>query len=317
MRKIIFCLLISFLLLVNLVGIVQAKYPEETVTIIVPYAAGGANDIGARLLAPYLQKELGVPVVIENKPGGGGMVGAQYTLSKKPDGYTLLMASWPAMITGILMQNAPYQLSDFDYIGSQQEDPRMLITRPDAPFSTLEEFITFAKENPGEITIGNAGTSSSSWFAAMALEVLANIDIQDIPFGGSAEELAALLGGHTMAGSPTMSYVYAPYEEGKIIILGIMAEKRHPDFPDVPTFIEKGYNLTMSSVRGIVAPKGLPEDVLNTLREAFVNASNNPEFLSKAKEANLLLNIREGKAFEKYSFDQFEIYKTIVEKIKE
>jgi tripartite-type tricarboxylate transporter receptor subunit TctC len=268
-------------------------------------------------MVPYLQEELGVSVVVTNKAGGGGQVGSQLLLSKEADGYNLLMASFPATITGILLTNAPYTIDDFDYICGQQEDPRMLVTGSNAPFKTLEEFIGYAKENPGLITVSNAGTGSSSWFSALALEIMADIEIVKVPFGGSAKALAALLGGHVMAQAPTLSYIYGPRKEGKVVGLAIMSEERHPDFPEVPTFKEKGFNLFVASVRGILAPKGLPEDVLTKLRDAFTAVMNNPDFLEQAKKADLLIYHRDGERFEKYAEEQFEIFTQLVKEMEQ
>ena len=315
MKKLLIILIVSILLCGTIIY-AYAEFPEKPINIIVPYAAGGGNDIGARLMVPYLQEELGVSVVITNKEGGGGQVGSQLLLSKKADGYNLLMASFPATITGILLTNAPYTIDDFDYICGQQEDPRMLITGSNAPFKTLEEFISYAKENPGLITVSNAGTGSSSWFSALALEMMADIEIVKVPFGGSAKALAALLGGHVMAQAPTLSYIYGPRKEGKVVGLAIMSEERHPDFPEVPTFKEKGFNLFVASVRGLLAPKGIPEDVLTKLRDAFTAVMNNPEFLEKAKKADLLIYHREGERFEKYAEEQFEIFTELVKEME-
>jgi len=315
MKKLLIILMVS-VLLCGTISYAYAEFPEKPITLIVPYSAGGANDIGARLMAPYLEKELGVPIVVINKPGGGGQVGSQLLLSKQADGYDLLMASFPATITGILLTNAPYTIDDFDYICGQQEDPRMLITGSNAPFKTLEEFISYAKENPGLITVSNAGTGSSSWFSALALEIMADIEIVKVPFGGSAKALAALLGGHVMAQAPTLSYIYGPHKEGKVVGLAIMSEERHPDFPEIPTFKEKGFNLFIASVRGILAPKGLPEDVLTKLRDAFTAVMNNPEFLEKAKKADLLIHHRGGEKFEKYAEEQFEIFTELVKEME-
>ncbi|GAI78483.1 unnamed protein product, partial [marine sediment metagenome] len=172
MKKFLIVLTVS-VLLCGTISYAYAEFPDKQITIIVPYSAGGGNDIGARLMVPYLQEELGVSIVVTNKPGGGGQVGSRLLLSEKADGYTLLMASFPATITGILLADAPYTIDDFDYICGQQEDPRMLITSSNAPFKTLEEFISYAKENPGLITVSNAGTGSSSWFSALAFELMA------------------------------------------------------------------------------------------------------------------------------------------------
>lgn len=316
MKNLLIILMVS-ILLCGTISYAYAEFPEQPITIIVPYSAGGGNDIGARLMAPYLQEELGVSIVVTNKPGGGGQVGSQLLLSKKADGYTLLMASFPATITGILLANAPYTIGDFDYICGQQDDPRMLVTGSNAPFKTLEEFIGYAKENPGLITVSNAGTGSSSWFSALAFELMADIEIIKVPFGGSAKAKAALLGGHVMAQAPTLSYIYGPHKEGTVIGLAIMSEERHPDFPEVPTFKEKGFNLFIASVRGILAPKGLPEDVLTKLRDAFTAVMNNPDFLEQAKKADLLIHHRGGEEFEKYAKEQFEIFTQLVKEMEQ
>lgn len=316
MKKFLIVLTVS-VLLCGTISYAYAEFPDKQITIIVPYSAGGGNDIGARLMVPYLQEELGVSIVVTNKPGGGGQVGSRLLLSEKADGYTLLMASFPATITGILLADAPYTIDDFDYICGQQEDPRMLITSSNAPFKTLEEFISYAKENPGLITVSNAGTGSSSWFSALAFELMADIKIVKVPFGGSAKALAAFLGGHVMAQAPTLAYIYSPHKEGKAIGLAIMAEERHPDFPEVPTFKEKGFNLFIASVRGILAPKGLPEDVYTKLVDAFTAVMNNPDFLEKAKNANLLIKHKEGKEFEKYAVEQFEIFTELVKEMEQ
>jgi len=312
-----FIIIFSVLVLLVFTSVITyAEFPEKPINIIVPYSAGGANDTGARLMVPYLQEELGVSVVVTNKPGGGGQVGSQLVLSKKADGHNLLMASFPATITGILLANAPYTIDDFDFICAQQEDPRMLITSNKAPFKTLEEFISYAKENAGLITVSNAGTGSSSWFSALALELMADIKIVKVPFGGSAKALAAFLGGHVMAQAPTLKYIYSPYKEGKVVGLAIMSEERHPDFPEVPTFKEEGFDLFIASVRGVLAPKGLPEDVLTKLRDAFTAVMNNPDFLEKAKKANLLIHHRGGEEFEKYAEEQLEIFTELAKEME-
>jgi len=305
--------IISFVLVLLVLSslIAWAEYPEKPIKMIIPFGAGGGNDVEARVLQPYLEEELGVPVVIINKPGGGGQVGSIYLSNQKPDGYQIGMDTFPSLITRIVLYDTPYTINDFDYIGSQTEAPKMLCVRNDSPFDTIEDFIEYAKEHPGEITISNAGTGSSGWFAQMALEKITDIDIVEVPFGGTSKAISAFLGGHVMAISPSLNFVYSFVQNNQAKLLAVMAKERHPDFPEIPTFKEKGYNLLQASVRGVLAPAGLPEDVLAKLRDAFDKSFNNPKFQERAKKADIILNYKSGEECKEYMEETLQIYQEI------
>jgi len=291
MKKI---LLFSILLIfVFTMGISAADYPSETIKIIVGWSAGGGSDTMARVVAPYLEKHIGVPVIVENRPGSSGEVSFVYLYNAKPDGYTLGLSNVPVLFSPALMREVQYNWREFEPLINVVTDPGVIAVKADDDrFPNMETFLAYAKEHPKLLTIGNTGVGSGDYVSALMLEEEAGVSFNNIAFDGAGECIPALLGGHIDAIGANASEVVQFVESDQMRILGSMSEERYPDYPDVPTFLELGYDLLASSSRGISAPPGTPDDVLEILGEAFAKAVNDPEFQEQAKIAGLALNIK-------------------------
>lgn len=316
-RKKLFTITFILLILFSVSMMTYAtEFPERSIEVVIPFSAGGGNDLEVRPMQPYFEAELGVSLLINYKPGGGGQIGSIYISRQKPDGYLIGAETFTSLVTRITIRDMPYTLDDFDYIGCQSEGPRALTVRADAPFDTLEGFIEYAKEHPGEFLISNSGTGSSAWFATMIMEQVCGIDVTPVPFDGGGSARTALMGWHVDATLETIDFVPQIIQAGKGKLIAIMGEERHPDFPDVPTFKEKGYEIIQSSVRGFLAPAGVPEDRLQKLRDAYERAWHNPEYQEKAKEAHTNLRFRNAEEAEKYVRDLLEQYEAIYKQIQ-
>ncbi|MCF3933830.1 tripartite tricarboxylate transporter substrate binding protein [Acuticoccus sp. M5D2P5] len=275
-----------------------ADYPERPITMIVAYTAGGGTDIAARTLVPYIEEELGgATITVLNRPGAGGEIGFTALSQAKPDGYTIGFINTPNLLSIPIARNARYSLDSFAPVADIIYDPGAFSVRPDSGITNLEELVAFAKENPGAVTYGTTGIGSDDHLAALRFERLTGVKFEHIPFSGNVDVRAAVLGGHIMMASMNVSETVPDAEEGTLVLLGQMAEKRWDGAPDVPTFQEQGFDVIMGSDRGIAAPAGTPEEILTTLSEAIGRAVQNPEFQEAAKKQDLALSYLDSEAF--------------------
>jgi len=268
---IVLCLLAVALMLFP--NSVQAKFPEKPITYIISFNPGGESDITARLQESHLQKILGVPVNITHKPGGGGAVAwSEFQRTAKPDGYTVIGVNIPHIIGQPLMRkDAGYTTDGFDLIMWFHFTPNALIVAKDSPFKTLDDFIKFAKENPGAASVGGSGTYSANHLETLRLEREAGIDVTYIPHTGTGPVVPALLGGHNTA---AMNYsMLAVQYSDQVRVLAVASDERVDTIPDAPTFKELGYNIVGGAFRGVAAPKGTPPEIIEVLADAFVETN--------------------------------------------
>ncbi len=287
-----------------------AEYPERPITMIVAFSPGGGTDVLARSFAPFIEKYLGkgASFTIINKPGAGGEVGFTAVAKSKPDGYTIGFLNLPNLLAIPIEREARFSLDSFTPLANMVDDPGAINVHVDSPFKSLKDLVTYAKENPGAVTIGTSGVGGDDHLAVLSFAKQAGIKIAHVPFPGAAPNRTALLGRHITAGAFNVSEAIQYAQEGKIRILGVMAEKRWELAPDAPTFKEQGFDVIMGSQRGMGAPAGFPEEAKNKLSEAIGKAVNDPEFQEKAKKIYLPLSFMpsdEYAAFLKQKDDQF------------
>jgi tripartite-type tricarboxylate transporter receptor subunit TctC len=276
-----------------------AEYPEQPIEMIVAYSAGGGTDTAARTLVPFIEKYLGddASITVVNKPGAGGEIGFTAVANAEPDGYTIGFINTPNILTIPISRETRYTKDDIQPVANVVYDPGAFNVTQDAPFSSLEELVAYAKENPGEVTYGTSGIGGDDHLAALQFSRQAGIEMRHIPFSGAADVRAAVLGGHVDMAVMNISEAIELVEEGQLISLGQMAEDRWEGAPDVPTFQEQGFDVIMGSNRGIGAPAGLPEEALNALQEAIGKAMEDPEFLEAANKQNLPLAYQNAEDF--------------------
>ncbi len=270
------------------------NFPSKTIQLIVAYSPGAATDTQARIIAKYANKYLNQELVIVNKPGGGGQVGWNNFTTVKPDGYTLAVYNLPHIISQPLVNDTTFSVDTFEPVVNWGGDPTVFAVRADSDINSLEDLIKQAQASPNTVTVGNAGKYVGQHLAILQLEDAAKVKLEDVPYQGSADAIAALLGGHIDVVSGNLSDIYRLGEEVKP--LAIASEERHPFDRDIPTFGELGYpEVVMSTDRGIAAPEGTPKEIISKLEEAFMELLNDEEFIKEMEKAgaDLLIMDRE------------------------
>jgi tripartite-type tricarboxylate transporter receptor subunit TctC len=259
-------------------------YPTRTIEITVTFAPGGTPDILARALSEGLAKHLNQPVVVVNRLGAGGAIGAASVAEAKPDGYVLLFA--PALVASVapvVQSGANYRPDMLAPICQTFETEMALVVKPDSPLKTVADLIQAARANPGALKYGHAGTGSIPHLAMLELANVTRTDFNVIPYKGDAEVPAPLLGGVLDFGSMTLSSI----PKGALRIIGLFARKRNPAIPDVPTVAEQGFDVAPTSFGGLFAPAGLPADIEDRLEAACRSAAARPDYLETAKRTML------------------------------
>jgi tripartite-type tricarboxylate transporter receptor subunit TctC len=264
------------------------QFPTKEVSIIIPYAPGGATDLVFRALAASTQKHLGKAVVVINKAGGGGTVGVVEAQRAKPDGYTLVTAITPLTILPHQVKTT-FTYRDFEPILNVVQDPVMFQVRAEAPWKTLQEFLDYAKKNPGLITVGNSGAGGGVHLIALAFEKAAGVKLNHIPFAGGGPSVTALLGGHINAVSVSPPEGIPQVKAGKLRIMALFSERRMSDFPNVPTVREQGVDFALGQWRGLAAPKGTPPEAIRILHDAFKKGMEDPAFIRNAADMSVTL----------------------------
>jgi tripartite-type tricarboxylate transporter receptor subunit TctC len=255
-----------------------ADYPSRPVRIIVPFGAGGPTDVYVRAVAIELQKSLGQPFVIENRPGAGTTIGTEYVAQAAPDGYTLLMVSSTQTVNETLYKDKPYQLlRDLVPIAPLEQNDLVLVVNPSVPANTLAELLALARAKPGTLNFGSSGPGSNYHMAAELLKNLTGIDIVHVPYKGSTDMRVDILSGQIQMlfdSIPTM----APYVKAdKVRALGTTGLARSPILPGVPTIAEAVPGFEFTQWIGFMAPKATPEPIVDLLHNAITGILSRPD----------------------------------------
>lgn len=252
-------------------------YPERPVMIVVAYPPGGQNDVAARIAAKALSTQLKQPVIVDNKAGAGGIVGAQAASRAPPDGYTLLLVAINHSILTALKPNMPYNLEkDFAPIGMLAAFPIILVTHPSLAVTSVKDLIAYAKANPNKLTYGSSGPGGGTHLAAELFCNLAGVKMMHVPYKGSAPAITDLLGGHIQLMFADSPSALPHIKTGKLNPLGISSRTRSPLVPEVPTIAEALPGYESNSWVGLAAPAGTPPDVIRTLSAELVKSLNDP-----------------------------------------
>jgi len=259
-------------------------YPTKAVKIIVPFAPGGNVDITARLVAPGLSEALGQPVVVENKPGAGGTIGADLVAKSQPDGYTLLMGSNSTFsVAPSLYPKNPYDpLKDFAPVIMIASAPFVLVTNPASSAKTAADLVAQGKANPGKLTMSSAGTGSSNHLVGELFQEISGAKFTHIPYKGSGQALTDLMGGQVDLHFDQITSAASHIQAGKLKALLVTAPQRVPMLPDVPTAAEAGYaRFHATNVTGLIAPAGTPREIIAKLNAAALKVLSQPAVQEK------------------------------------
>jgi len=278
----------------------QSDYPSKTIEIIVGYNAGGPVDTVTRAAAPFIEKHLGgdASVAVINKPGAAGTVASIDVSNSEPDGYTLMMFSYPAVAAAFYgVEERGYTMDDFDFLGTVTADPHNLFVSTDSEFETLDQFVEAAEATPDDITVAAAGVGGAAHLGLLVFERASGVDVNYIPAAGGAGTLTQVLGGHVQGGVTTLSALVPYVVNDDLRILASFGAERNPVAPDVPTAREQGVDMQWGAIRGVAAPAGLPEDVRDKLAAAVEATMNDPEFLALAEKQGIPLEYITGEQF--------------------
>jgi tripartite-type tricarboxylate transporter receptor subunit TctC len=277
-------------------------FPMRPIRIVVPFTAGGGTDQVARTLADGMAKELGQPVLVDNKPGGGTVIGSDLVAKAPGDGYTLLLATSAHAINTSLVKNLPYSTQkSFADIALVGRGPNMLVTRPDRPYKTIRDVIEAARANPGKLTYGSSGNGTSVHLAGELFKMMAKVDLTHVPYRGAAPAYTDLLGGQIDFVFATAAGVGKFVESGKMRAIAVTSAMRSPSWADVPTIAESGLPGYEADVwYALFASGGTPPDVLARLNTAVRRATEAPAFRSRVESEGLLTAVSSPEELTRY-----------------
>lgn len=290
-----------------------AKYPERPIRMVVGYPPGGAADIAARIVADALSKRLGQSVIVDNRAGATGIIGASAVASAKPDGYTILFDA-SAFVTNQVMRDLPFNPKEsFTPVSLVAVLPMVLVAAPNTPFKSLKELVEYATHNPGEATYASSGIGSSPHIASEMLNNIAKIDIRHVPYQGGTPALTA-----TMAGQVSIYFGIAAsasnhIKSGAVRALAVGSATRFDALPDVPTLTEAGYDgFVVQEWTAMFAPKGTPSEIVSLLSETVAVAASDPEVRARLEGAGLQPIGSSPEKFQTFLSDQIEKTRAVV-----
>jgi tripartite-type tricarboxylate transporter receptor subunit TctC len=269
------------------IGAGAQDFPRGPINYMNPFNPGGEVDIAARAMQPYLEKNLGVPLVIQYLPGAGGALCWSKLAAAKPDGYTIGGFSIPhTILQPMFMKDVAFKTDDFVILAIVEYTPIGLAVKKGFKASTVKEFIEYAKTNPGKVSCGGVGKFTGHHFATLQFMKMAGVKLNYVTFTGTAPMQTALMGGHIDAVFSNSTMMVSSGEEIKVMAIG--SEKRMNQLADVPTFKELGMEFYPRIARGAMAPKSVPKDTLKRLERAFLETISKPEFKSKMESAGFV-----------------------------
>jgi tripartite-type tricarboxylate transporter receptor subunit TctC len=259
------------------------SYPSKPIRILVPFGAGGIADLTARAVADRMGESMGQPVIIENRPGAGGVVATQSVARAAPDGYTLLLMSNGTAVSAGLFKSLPYDtLADLEPVSTLGFFDLVILARADAPFKSLRDALAYARTHPGKLDVATISIGSTQHLAAELFKSRAGIDAQIVPFGGTPAVVAALLGGSVDLAVEILGPVRAQIDAGKLRALALMGARRREALPDVATVTESGVpDFNVSSWNALAAPAGTPKAVVERLNREINDALRSPRVATR------------------------------------
>jgi tripartite-type tricarboxylate transporter receptor subunit TctC len=280
-RPALICCLVIVAALATTPNASAVDYPVRPIKLVVPYAAGGPTDVLGRLVADYLGRDLKQTVIVENKPGAQGAIGAEAVARADPDGYTLFVAAGSIIVLNpMLYKKLSYDpVKDFRMLALVTDLPVVMEVHPSVPAKTVAEFVAYAKQNPGKLNFGSAGTGGTIHLAGEMFKQMAGIEMTHVPYKGAGPALTDLLSGNIQVMFDSMGTALPPVKAGLLRPLGVSSTQRSPDLPDVPTIAESGYpDYTVSVWYGIVAPSKLPDEIAQKISASLDRALNDDTF---------------------------------------
>jgi tripartite-type tricarboxylate transporter receptor subunit TctC len=260
----------------------QSAYPMKPIRLVVPYTPGASNDTLSRASAESMSPLLGQPIVIDNRPGAGGMIGAEHVARSAPDGYTILNVQASFATNAAIRKKMPYDVArDFSYIGMMAKSPMIVVVHPSMPVRSLKELIAIARKRPGDLNYGSSGTGGSNHLATELFAKTANVRITHVPYKSIGPALTDLVGGHVQMVITSLPSALVQVKAGRLKALAVAGEQRSAFAPDIPTCNEQGMPYVSELWWGLAAPARTPPDVVDRLSDALRKAMQTPQLTQR------------------------------------
>lgn len=273
-------------------GIAHAAYPDRVIKLVVPYSPGGATDIIGRIVAQHLGTALGQQVIIENKAGAGGNIGAESVAKGPADGYTLLMGAMTSHSTIATLEKGKVRydiVNDFATVAVVGQVPLVFVTNPNVPAKSMKELVAYIRARPGKVSFGSSGAGAPQRMAAEMFKLQNKLVSENIPYKGSGPAIADLMAGQIQFAAETMPAILQQVRAGKLNALAVATAKRDPNLPEVPTTAEAGFpDLEVSSTFGVLVPAATPKDVVQRLNSEIYKLIERPEVQAQLSQQGVI-----------------------------
>lgn len=279
-----------------------AAFPDKPIRLVVPFSPGGGTDMIARVIAEGMSRELGKPIIVENKPGAGTIIGSDYVAKSRPDGYTLVMATFAHAVNPSMMPKLPYQTDKaFAPVILIGRSPNVLVVRADRPYKSVADVLAAARANPGKLTYGSQGNGTSAHLAGELFKRTAKVDMMHVPYRGAGPAITDMLGGQIDMMFATVSAVSAFIDNGQLRALAVTTAERAPALPNVPTIAESGLpGYAAESWYGLYAPAGTPPALIARLNAAAKRAVQSETFRKKVQGEGLSVSAGAPEELDRY-----------------
>lgn len=305
---------------INPQALAEDSYPDKPMTLVIPFTPGGITDLTGRTFAKYISESLGKPMIVENRPGAGATIGANYVAKATPNGYTLLLGTNVThAITPQMMDKPPYDpLKDFEPIAMFGLNGNVLLVRPEFPANTFEEFLTYIRNKKGDINYASGSIGSSAHLAAELLKIeVGDINYTHIPYSGPADAMSALIGGHVEFLFSNIGAAVSQTQSGKVKALAVTTSTRTKELPNIPTIAESGVpGFEVVGWLAAFAPKNTPEHILNKLNTTILEAQVNPELRKTMDTASVIPVMSTPKEVEKFVQDEYNKWGKVIQQAK-
>ncbi len=292
-------------------------YPTQTIKLISSFGAGGGSDIVGRIIAPRLQEKLGQAVVVENRPGAGGLLGNEAVANSPKDGYTLGVQTAGQLITPVMTKNVRFDaVESFDWIGQIAVAGLLIVVRPDYPHKDIKSLVAAAKAEPGKIVFASPGFGATQHLAAELFKQVAGVDMLHVPYRTSPEALASLLSKNTDVLFDTMTALLGQAQSGNVRALAITGKDRDPAAPDIPAAVESGVvpNYDVTTWYGLYGPKGLPPAVIAKLNKALNEILQEPETRDRLSKTGVIVKSSTPEAWHQFMVAEYKKWTAVREK---
>lgn len=312
--------LAALILSVGLIGPAPAQdYPTQTIRFIISFGPGGGADIIGRILAESMQRKLGKPVIIENKPGAGGILGNDYVAKAAPDGYTLGIMTAGQIVAAVTKKNMPYDTNTaFAPVSQVATASLMIVVRPDFPANNVKELIAVAKKEPGKIVFASPGFAATQHFAGESFKQIAGVELLHVPYKTTPEAINAVLGKHADVLFDTVSAVIGQVQSGQLKALAVTGKDRFPPVPDIPTAVESGvmpgYDVT--TWYGVFAPAGTPPAIVAKLNHVINESLKDEDVKKRMAAVGVIVKGSTPDAFGKFLADEYKRWDAVREGAK-